>query len=338
MKGEETTQQTAETAIGGDDRTDFEIIIGDLVRADQRVDYAAWCVSGQCRLEDIRPAAGSPDVDGTRRACRRIAERVSFDTDDKLDRRLAGLGTGRLIRTVLASDRGAVYCDQAVPGSYLVGVTIDLPSDPTARRALSYRADQAIADRVEEFREKIHGRRYDLGSWYSEHERELLRAGAIRPRDSAKPRATRVTSTVTPVVTGVQDHPAVRAAAATVRPQDLHLVAVFNLGELAFCVDVLHDAAVEEQIRAERRPSTAERRQWYLDLGRDLPDYLRELARAARGAIGGPLSRAVLDVEDGAVYYRRLDTSSYLIGLTVFQERVFPAERRVDSLMDDWPA
>ncbi|MFC3988174.1 hypothetical protein [Actinoplanes siamensis] len=307
-----------------------------MTRAQAGVDYVAWCLHGQCRAHESRP-----EVSGVPRmadSCRRIAEKLSFDTDDKLDGRLLRLGTGRLIRTVLATARGAVYCEQVVPGSYLVGVTIGLPGDQPAGRELAYRADEAIADRVEHFRDQIHGRRYDLGSWHSEHMREELRATPIRPRTSEEDFGDSVPSGLPATVTGRTGHPAVPVARDAVRAQDLQLVALFDESGPAFCVDVLHDPRVAERIRHDQRPSAAQRRGWYQELGAELPDYLLELAKTARGAIGGPLIRAVLDVEDGAVYYRRLDASRYVVGLTVFQEQVFPAERRVDAMMDAWPA
>lgn len=318
----------------GDDHSGIAAVLGDLVRAGRGIDYAAWCLDGQCRLEDTsRPAADQTTV-AIRLTCRRLAEKLSFAVEDKLDRRLAGLGTGRLIRTVLATERGAVYCDQVVPGSYWIGMTLAAPEDGAARRDLTYSADEAIADRVEQYRDEIHGRRYDLGSWHSEHTRQELWANRARqPQPVAIPAAP----ATEPVVTGSAGLPAAQAVIGSVRPSDLQLVALFDSTGPQFCVDVLHDAAVRRTPRLERPPAPAERRQAYQELGVELPDYLRELARAARRAIGGPLTRAVLDTEDGAIYYRRLDASSYVVGLTVFQDQVFPAERRLDAVMDSWP-
>ena len=279
-----------------------------------------------------------PDGAEQRRAgCRRIARKLSFQSTVHLDDWVADLQTGPLIRTVLETSAGAIYCDRVVPGTFLVGATVamgETPSPLLARPDVE-RSDSALALLISEIRRRLILSSQDLGGWESEQIRERLR-NAEREALAASVAETITNRVVTPVVDGEwHQHPAVALCRDKIHPRDLHLVALFDEGTLVFSVDVFND----ERILIDR-PGTvtaAARRGRYQDKGLELPAYIRELARTARGVIGGPLQRAVLDVEQGAIYYRRLDNFRYVMGVTLFQDQVKQAENLLAEICSAWP-
>ncbi|KKK05896.1 hypothetical protein [Micromonospora sp. HK10] len=322
----------ASAVAGGaaDAGTDRQQRVAELLRAEADLAYVSWCTDGRCDHHEDRFAGDG--AEGTREACHRLARRASFQMDHPLQDWLAGLGTGTLIRLVLQTERGVAYCDQIIPGSYLFGAVLRLPDDPAERGELVTRVDTTLSDAVERYRDEIHARRYDLGGWRTEGLSGILRAAQQRWSSlGGVPEQGGPATSLT--VTGREDHPAVAVCRAAVRPHDLHLVTLVENGRPVFCVDVLRDG----RFTAPRWASAGERRARYAQVAVELPDYVRELGRTARVPIGGPLRRVVLDVENGALYYRRIDDSRYIVGLTLHQPQVSSAERQLDAVLAAWP-
>ncbi|MFG2054628.1 hypothetical protein ACGFI9_11425 [Micromonospora sp. NPDC048930] len=313
-----------------DTGTDRRQRVGDLLDASPDLHYISWCTDGRCDHHDDRFA--DEGAEDTREACHKLARKASFQMDHPLHDWLIDLGTGSLIRLVLQTDGGVAYCDQIIPGSYLFGAVLRLPDDPAERTDLVNRVDATVSGAVERYRDEIHAREYDLGGWRTEGLSDTLRAAQPhRPPATGIPEQRTAATSLT--VTGRADHPAVAVCRAAVRPYDLHLVALIENGRRVFCVDVLRDG----QFDADGWASAGDRRARYAQVAVELPDYVRELGRTARASIGGPLRRVVLDVESGAIYYRRIDESRYIVGLTLYQPRVGSAERQLDAVLAAWP-
>jgi hypothetical protein len=287
-------------------------------------------------LAAVRTADG-PDAEVSRRlACRRIARKLSFQAAVHLDGWLADLETGPLIRTVLETGNGALFCDRVVPGTFLIGVSV--PLGDSSSSALSVpdvdTADSALALLISELRQEILLSTQDLGGWDSEQLRERLRQAELDV--AAAPAEVSSGVAVTTVVDGRQDdHRGVALCREKVSPADLHLVALYDDDGLLFSVDVLNDERL--YLSRQNYTATLDRRTRYQRLGVELPAYLRELSRTARSVIGGPLQRGVLDVEQGAIYYRRLDNTQYLMGLTLYQDQVKRAEDALLEISLAWP-
>lgn len=313
-----------------DSDTDRQQRVADLLASEPELHYVSWCTDGRCDHHEDRLTGER--AEDSRAACHKLARKASFQIDHPLTDWLADLRTGPLIRVVLQTDRGVAYCDQIIPGSYLFGLLLQLPDDPARRTELVNRVDATVSGAVERFRDEIHAREYDLGGWRSEGLSDTLRsAQPHRPPPTGIPEQRTAATSVT--VSGRDDHPAVAVCRSAVRPYDLHLVALVENGRQVFGVDVLRD----RQFDGDGWSGAGDRRARYARLAIELPDYVRELGRTARASIGGPLRRVVLDVESGAIYYRWIDESRYIVGLTLYQPRVGSAERQLDALLAAWP-
>lgn len=322
----------------------FAGAVRDLVLSDRGVHYLALFAPGSRMFEvDVLAAvapgdAGRGAAEARRVICRIVGRKLTFHSAWHLDDWLAQLRTGPLIRTVLRTDRGAVYCFRVVPDAYLFGATVAAGSDTGAVLAA---AEFDVVDRevgwlAEDIRRQIRLAAVDYGGWTSERWRqELERAEQeasqpeLRPAGDSPPDG-QIT------VSGADGHRAVGICRAEVAPDQLHSVGLFDNGEPIFSVDLLSD----ESLYSGREYLVADpiRRQRLQTMGVEVPAYLRELARTARPLIDGPVRTAVLDVEHGALFYRRLGSTRYLVGLTMYQERVHPAEEALDRIFARWPS
>lgn len=271
--------------------------------------------------------------------CRKIGRKISFQAARHLNEWLAALETGFLIRTVVRTGQGAIYCDQIVPGQYLIGATVPQPvpeAAPQVRRPSLRQVDQSLALCVADIRQEILLHTKDLGGWESERLRQelLLAQQADRSAEAAAPAGP--PELTEPFAVGDLTHPGVEACRRAVSPANLHLVALFDDAEPVFGVDVLNHASGSTAGRCAL--SATARRERYRTVGIELPAYLRELARTARDVIGGPMVSAVLDVDHGALYYQRLNSTQYLLGVTLLQSEVANAEAALMRIVESWPA
>lgn len=253
-----------------------------------------------------------------RSALHQLGRRLGHAAGD-LDRALQESRTGPLIRTVLHTDNGAVVCDLVVPRENVVAVAF---GDPAADSPLTdveevNKADKALSALVSRLRKRISLPSLNHGGWES--------AQAVRPLNS-------VGTTGEPRVAEFQELPdEVRSACrAAVRPEDLQYIAYYTGGELVLEADHFGHDTLEPfftQIAVDSR------RAFYRVFGRQLEAVARRFNRIIAGAPpGGLVRRFVLDVEQGAVYYYRLDVGVYLVGVTVDQSRVRDADERLARL------
>ncbi|MBT8226332.1 MAG: hypothetical protein HKP61_19355 [Dactylosporangium sp.] len=120
------------------------------------------------------------------------------------------------------------------------------------------------------------------------------------------------------------------------RPQitaaDLHFVAYSVDGECRFYLDVLEDSNVDrffDQVTPETR------REHYLQQARYLHRLMTGLNASFREIDAGILIRVVLDVERGALYYYWIDDRRFMTGVTLDQEMVDAADRKMVHVVDE---
>lgn len=256
------------------------------------------------------PPAGD-DIAGHRRHLEKLGRQLKL-TVERLDDWLQPLGNGRLIRTVFSSADGAIYHVNVRPGEYVVG-------------AVRGRENIEAGDRLmAELSDGIRGL-YRLGS---ENPGGFHGAGGEL---AAVPEARhRVWSSAK-----IDE---MRAALRTlserhISPLDLHYAGCQLDDSPVFTVDVLdHDdlAIFFTAVNADTR------RKIYEELARRLAPLVRRLGYQLDRALGGALTRAVLDVEEGALYHRTLPDGEQLLCVTVDQSQVWNAERRLDALVADY--
>lgn len=236
----------------------------------------------------------------------------------ELDRRLAGARTGRLIRAVVESARGGAYCYMADPGHTIVGFQRSgHPDGPAA-------IDEAMAGMLDLIREDMGQPDLNFGGFTSKRLEELrgVQPGAgngARSRPGGPPH-----------VVGDTGDPLYERASAALDGDALHWLSVVQDRTAVFVVDRFEDEAAENFFT---RMTVDGRRDFYQVLLGELATFVRRLDRGLRGVLGGPLTRLVLDVQQGALIVYRLGPRRYLLGITLNQTKVAFAEADLIALV-----
>lgn len=269
-----------------------------------------------------RPARYPRPSSPHRHDLQRLGRALSF-TLDRMDRALQEARTGGTLRMVLHTRNGAAFTNTVVPRKNLVGLMLDQPAMPEDGDILPHTqpilaADRAMSTLSTELRKLIRLRSTNPGGWETAED---------APKDTGEPVAEPFTCT--PAEPGEHDAAVIEACRRAVRPDDLHFVAYCANGEVVFIADQLDDASLGPFFTVV---TIATRRKFYQEFSRELGTLVVELGRTVRGVLGGPLNRLVLDVEQGAVYYYRLRPGTYLVGVTLDQNRVHPADERIAEL------
>ncbi|OLT30378.1 hypothetical protein BJF83_08805 [Nocardiopsis sp. CNR-923] len=248
------------------------------------------------------------DQDDVRSQVDRMGRRLAF-VHTRVDYSLASVRSGRLIRMVLLLPPVAVLYYLVRPGEYLVAAVVGTgPEEVDA-------ADRNTAALVGRLRsimglgsQNPGGFSTMLPSW-KEHEGSdppLVTQGSTEGRGT--------------------EHEACTFAVAA---DDLHYVACFEDSRFTFSVDLLDHPALAVFFRDI---TVDERRSRYQDIGNLLHRVVRMINGSALAQWGGPLGEMVVDVEEGAVYYFGLCDGSYLVGVTLDQNRVDTTEQVLRQL------
>lgn len=298
----------------------------------QGIQHLAYYVNGVCGFtvdvlaDTVRPIdRPASSIESRRSDYKLVGSQLSNIVND-LDRTLQKVRTGALIRTVLHASRGVIYCNSVVPNEYIIGSTFDtsaLPASgiPLPKLVGAKNMDVAIAELATALRRQLSLQSQDPGSWISTKPGDEASSGQ-RPRLSTGP-------DVSPYIESSEDDEVDNLFLAAVRPDDLHYLARCHDGEVVFSVDQLGHRRLKSfftQITVE------ERRSFYRDFCRQLPVAIWMLGRMVGPAIGARLERVVLDVEQGAIYYYRVRSGEYLVGVTIDQEQVAQADERIARL------
>lgn len=243
----------------------------------------------------------------------RIGRQMVFQFD-YLEPVLSRLRSGRLMRMVLHGERGAVFCNAVVPREHLVTVCraeAAHPPVPIFSVSEVQAADRAAAELLNRLRRELSQPPQDHGGWAA----AALAQGEVPAGGSPGE----------PHVSVARDVPERLFAAfsAAVDPRDLHYLALVRDGTSVLSVDRLDDRSLR---RFFRQISVDSRRRQYGDLGRQLGYLGAQLGRLVRSVVGGAIERLVLDVQEGAVFFYRIRVGEYLVGVTLDQDAVAPAD------------
>jgi hypothetical protein len=121
-----------------------------------------------------------------------------------------------------------------------------------------------------------------------------------------------------------------QACLAALSASGLHLVAYCVDDEPVFLADVFEHRALSLYFPGPVTPEY--RRRYYRDLCRQLAGIRTRLSRVSAHMLRGRLKRVVLDIEQGAVYYFRVTSRVYLVGVTLHQPRVRHMDLRMAQL------
>jgi hypothetical protein len=226
--------------------------------------------------------------------------------------------TGALIRMVLQATAGAAFCNVVVPDETLVGFALDGSDSAVSGQRL---ADMAMAGLVTRIRERVGLTTNNPGGWSS-----------AEPVTGTERAAEAVTLNAHATrFTGMSDES--RAVLSTcseaLDPASVHAIAYCRAGEIVFMVDCFDNDALLPfftQITADGR------RKFYLAHAREIGALAVTFGRTVHTALGGPIVRMVLDVEQGAIYYYRLRVGDYLVGVTIDQTRVSQTDDQMAHL------
>jgi len=291
------------------------------------------------------PPGDSEALDRRREVFRRVGAQLVYRMV-QMTRRLRVLRSGSLIRAVVQTDQGVVFCNQVVGEQCIVvfGLTPESTGwtgTPVTRLSDTLAEDRAAALLATYLRALMSQTTLNPGGW--------LTTPDIGDPDRAWPPAVRAGQPLPvyrqgtrdePVyLQGTRDEPVYRQGSwdepadllrAAVEPDLLHYVAYHQDGHQFCTADVLDHENIAQFF--SRLISPADRRSQYDRLGRELGVIVLQMAMDLAPAIGGTISRLVLDVEQGAVYYYRLSNGDYLVGVTVDQDRVSIADDRMARL------
>ncbi len=317
---------------------------------------------------------GARTVERARRDYETIGRQLNHRMTE-LNAALFGVAGGRLIRTVFAApDRAVLYFD-IDEGQYIVGVSLtadaldaaDLTLSAAAARIRTARgladpnyggyhqggyyqppgapsATGAVDARPREDAGEDHaGEDHAGGDHAGEVEAGEVEAGgaahifASLPRPSvpvfANPWATLIHRRWSPLRDGREE--LFQAQAVNIlQPADLQYIALVREGRVS-AADVLDHSDLNEFFVG---PGRTARRDAFERVGAEflvLSDLLDGLLRSV---LNRRLTRTVLDVEKGALYFHRISRDEVLLGVTVDQRRVADADRRFQLLVHRFTA
>jgi hypothetical protein len=253
-------------------------------------------------VHDLDPV---PDDDPHERTGRHFSSETS-----ELDRALRGVRSGQLIRVVLQTRDGAIYCCSVVPNEYLVGFALD------AAQVRS--ADVATAELVTELRRLAGQGAQNPGGWFAAKPVGEDTGDFPVQRGSGDPRYENHDET-----TGFEP------CRAAVSVADLHYVALWRNGAPSVVADHLEHRSVA---RFLGRVDADARRRRYREFGAQLPTIVGQLSRSVESVLGIRTTRLTLDLEQGAIYYRRVRAGEFLVGVTLDQDQVAHTEDKIAEL------
>ncbi|MFF6996204.1 hypothetical protein ACFY93_14835 [Streptomyces sp. NPDC008313] len=274
-------------------------------------------------LDGLGPSAVLPqgeDAASSRETYIRIGRQLNFLLG-RMDRALRPVESGRLIRTVLRLGSASVYHYFVRPGEYLTGVSLGEENDEAG--------DRAMARLATRFGEVLRRRGLNYGGFEEENPTQpgppprRVVPGPVSKEDALHTDRLGVLG---------QDVSGIRAlCAAALSADDLHYAAYVDPAAGSVAVDVLELAELGPFFSNISRQGRRER---YQDIARRLPFVVARLDHSLKAVLPGRLTRTVLDVDEGALYYFALGNGAFLLGVTLHQDRVFQTDRRMNALSE----
>ncbi|MEU3454746.1 hypothetical protein ABZ671_14245 [Micromonospora sp. NPDC006766] len=260
--------------------------------------------------ETAPPAVDDADLRQRRDLHRRAGAHLVYRATE-LNRRLWELQSGALIRMVVQTRAGLVFCNSVVGSEHVVGFgAAPQSAGDLADPALVSEIDRAAAELATDLRRLVRQRSQNPGGWLTAQDGQH----PPDPRTSADTVPSQVSGS-----TGPSD-----PLAAVLRPAGLHYLSHHRAGEQVAGVDILERPELGPFFN--RGVTVADRRTRYRRLAGDLALLALQVSRDLRRTVVGDVARLVLDVEMGAVYYYRLSPDDYLFGVTLDQDAVSQAD------------
>ncbi|MEU0520617.1 hypothetical protein [Streptosporangium sp. NPDC006007] len=230
---------------------------------------------------------------------------------DRLDRKLAVLQTGELMRTVLETEQGTVYSGRIRPGQYVTGSVAAVPNAQVM--------DERLSGLVTAVRTQLYGLPDE-------------QPGGSPVRTPAEPSKVTVFSRNGTALNGERLEMVKAACDGHLHEDDLQYLAAFSGWKFAYSADLFGAERLSNWFNGM---SQDQRRDHYERLGPELGPELAQLRRSIRRLVGGELRRFVLDVQAGAVYVHPTGRSGdFLLGVTMNQAAVLNAENRMRDALD----
>lgn len=222
------------------------------------------------------------------------------------------LGTGELMRVVVANGHGGLWGGRVKAGEYLSAHT-DTPGGIPA-------VDEAMNALVSAIRTQVHHLPDELPGGLADTPQPL-------PEDKGRLRIDFGTAAAE------RDSPSEMRLRALwgghVNTLDLQYAAYYRDWKLVCAGDVFESPELGPRFL---ETSVRSRRTSYRDLAHGLRGHLARLTDALRLVVPPPADRLVLDVQEGAVYVTWLSPRDYVIGVTLDQRQVDHAESRLHQL------
>jgi hypothetical protein len=261
--------------------------------------------------ERDRPAgASTADRSGLRRLGRQLCHEF-----ERLDKLLREARTGALIRTVLRTADAEIVCDPVVRKQFVVGTTYTEGHDYIDD---ANNVDRSVAGLVRDLRKQLGLTGQNVGGYDTEHEEPETGW----PRHEPHVETVDGDSVIPPEIE--------MACRDALDPAYLHLVTYCIGDEVVYLADTFEHPSMRTYFGRETTP--LHRRAHFRRLSGQLSDICSSLNRVSAQTLRGRLKRIVLDVEQGAVYYYRLDNGAQLVGVTLYQPRVHHADVRMARL------
>lgn len=243
----------------------------------------------------------------------------------ELEADLIDVRTGSLIRVVLQTGEGVAYCDTVVPDQHVIGFakTGPPPDGLPWTAAPGVRAgDELTSKLATDLRARVSRQPQNPGGFQTAHDPDDDVDPSLVP--VARPGSLRETGDVTSLLAD--------QCRKFVDPRDLHHAAWWVDDKPVFTMDVFEDIKVGRFFN--EGITVAQRRRFYDGFSRRLPALVTQFGRMCRKTLGGRVERLVLDVESGAICYYRVRAGEYLVGVTLDQNEVYPADEKIARLAE----
>nr|WSZ19346.1 hypothetical protein OH837_41545 [Streptomyces canus] len=259
---------------------------------------------------------GGTEIESRRETFIRLGRQLHYILG-RMDHVLRSVDSGRLIRSVLQFGDGAVFHYHFRADNYFAGVSLGADAVEAG--------DRAMADLVAALNDRIGVPRPNPGGfltesspprtdpWLSTKKRHLVREGDWGESDS-------------PVLTHCRD---------AVTAQALHYAGYFAPGIGRLSADAFNHPDLSAYFDGLTRD---ERRTHYAELGERLHYVVARLNQSLRAVMPGRLTRVVLDVEEGALFYVDRADGHFLLGVTLDQSRVALADQQMNRLVQSMSA
>ncbi|MEU0690604.1 hypothetical protein [Streptomyces uncialis] len=234
----------------------------------------------------------------------------------QFEKTLDPLLTGALMRMVVETPTGGLYCGRVKAAQHIVGVTLDGAGVPPMDEALNALITDIRVDLLSLSEEHPGG----LDKPYhrlSGGERLHFTAG----RQMDEPQVARLR--------GIWHR--------FLNPVDLQYAALFTNWNLVCVGDAFEDPTIGVRF-LNIDPAT--RRRKYRDTADQLRDTIAQLRNLLQPVSREPMTRLVLDVQEGAIYFHWLPNGhngDFVCGVTLDQHQVDNAERRMRELLTELP-